>query len=398
MTSYTIQWSKENSKPCDLPDDKPIYELIPSLVKECQLRETDEQQHPIQYELFDMSYNLLNKEISLAKNNQPPGATLYLADRNRRWFVSAAPVVPAPVKPPLLPLSGNLSIPAVVGLGLIVVIVILFTRMMTGSDGRFAASLPTLTIEPFVPNVTPSAVSTLAPPSTPIVPTPTKLSTLVPVLPTPTSLSPTLASTPTYLEIVSGVKPEYRSIKPELFFVGRTSFGAFLWQDSKLREKIPATEGYVVVSNGDQIEILARLGQVYQVRIHTNVLDPDDPKVIGAVGYLPAWIITDQDVPPTPTPKPRPSPTPKLRVVKVNEDDSPDCISMQIRNINANGWLLRIDGYQLFARFDGGGNARLCGVPNHAFTFSILDNKGQAVPGGQGIPAKGRDIFIGEWR
>lgn len=397
MGQYTVQWNEQETRTLNLPEHEPIYRFLPDVIEQLNLPATDEQQRPIRYGLFDAGHHRLNDEKSLMQNGQQPGSTLYIANRSRVWWApaSANQAVPQPIQSPWYAIRGRLTLPIVFGVALIAVIAILFSSIIAragvsnGSQSDTDSQPTTVTsVASFVQlaSPTPIAVATLAP-------TPSPIPTTQLVEPPTATPSPTVEPV-----TVAGIRQEYSTVDSRLFYRGRTSFGAFLWKDVELQEKMPATNGFVVVSNGDQIEIIARLGPVYQVRVLTNALDPNDPQVIGAVGYLPAWMVTNQDVPPTPTPQPKPTPTPKLRIAKVNENDAPDCISMQIRGINANGWLLRVDGYQLTARFDGGGNARLCRVPGHAFTFSVLDNAGRPVPGGQGIPAKGRDIFIGEWR
>ncbi len=102
----------------------------------------------------------------------------------------------------------------------------------------------------------------------------------------------------------------------------------------------------------------------------------------------------------TPTPT-RPPATPKpsrIAMSKINNDERPGCISVQLRNVSAAGWRLSINGYNLAAWFDGGNNASLCGLPDHAITFTVYDNGGSPVPGASGIPAIGGDIFVGTLR
>lgn len=88
-----------------------------------------------------------------------------------------------------------------------------------------------------------------------------------------------------------------------------------------------------------------------------------------------------------------------LRVALKNSDDDPKCISVQIRGIRTSGWVLKADGLKLSANFDGAGNARLCGLARQQeFTFSVFTAKGGAVAGGSGIPARGGNIFVADWR
>jgi hypothetical protein len=196
---------------------------------------------------------------------------------------------------------------------------------------------------------------------------------------------------------VVGVKREYLDRGKRLFFQGRTSFGAYLWNEPELRTRLPASQGNVVISNGDRVAILNQANDTVQVRILTNALDPADPKVIGATGYLPRWLVFDEGVPP-PAPTATPNPG-KLFVYKLNEDDQPGCISMRIVRTNASGWSFVVDGTNLRGRFDNAGNARLCGLgADQEVTISVLDRNGRIVPGGRGVPSKGRAIMVGEWR
>lgn len=235
-------------------------------------------------------------------------------------------------------------------------------------------------------------------PSTTLAPLPTSRPTA--------TLVPTLAEVPTLTVaipdveavVVSGVKREYLNRGSRYFFQSQSgSFGAYLWSDPALSVKAPASNGYAVISNGDQVVILNQSDGIAEVRIVTNALDPEDPIVIGATGYVPLWLITDQNVPP-----PLPTPTPRreyLWVRKLNENDDPHCISMQIIGINTAGWSFRVDGMNLIGTFDNAGNARLCGLaPDQEVTITVYNQIGQVVPGGSGVPAKGRDIMIGEWR
>lgn len=111
-----------------------------------------------------------------------------------------------------------------------------------------------------------------------------------------------------------GIQPAYSNRNARFFLNGRSGFGAYLWAEPELRSKIPASNGSVVVSNGDVLEVLDEATPgVYRVRVRSNALDSDDPVVIGATGWLARWLIDNQNVPeaprptPTPTPKPRPA-------------------------------------------------------------------------------------------
>lgn len=83
----------------------------------------------------------------------------------------------------------------------------------------------------------------------------------------------------------------------------------------------------------------------------------------------------------------------------VNYNDTPDCISMRIVGVRAAGWSFTVDGLQLRGNFDAGGNARLCGLaPDQEVTISVRNRSGRVVPGGGGVPAKGRAILEGSWQ
>ncbi len=177
-------------------------------------------------------------------------------------------------------------------------------------------------------------------------------------------------------------------------------FGAHLFIDDQLQNKARATKGFVLLSNGDRVEVLQNLGDRLQIRVISNQLDPDDPQVLGAIGYVPAWIVTDRNVPPIPTATPRPTrEPPRLRVRKLNEDDDARCFTMQIGGIDTAGWFMQVDGIGLRGVFDGSGNAQICGLnPRQEATYTVYDRSGRAVAGGRGIPVRGGDIMIGEWR
>ena len=97
---------------------------------------------------------------------------------------------------------------------------------------------------------------------------------------------------------------------------------------------------------------------------------------------------------PTLTPKPK-----KLVFYQKNSDDQRGCISLQIRGIRVKNWTLGIAGQKLGATFDGGGNARVCGLrPGREFTFTVYNTAGKAVVGGVGIPSRDKAIWIAEWR
>lgn len=105
----------------------------------------------------------------------------------------------------------------------------------------------------------------------------------------------------------------------------------------------------------------------------------------------------------SPTAPPRPSPTatevPKLRFIKLNENDNPSCISVQIRYVRTNGWYFTIVNTPLRGEFDEGGNARVCGLPpRQEVHLNVLNSRSQIIRGGQGIPSRGGAIMRADWR
>lgn len=132
-------------------------------------------------------------------------------------------------------------------------------------------------------------------------------------------------------------------------------------------------------------------------RIYTKAVElsvPDTSAAAAGLGRLK----------PTPTPTPRPAPTAKpaeklLRFRVLNYNDDARCISVGIKGIVPAGWFFVIDGIGQQGRFDGGGNARTCGLaPGQEVTITVLDGNGTRVAGGGGVPSKGSAIMVAEWR
>jgi hypothetical protein len=411
-----------------LRTDEPLYRIVERLVKEHGLPVVDQHGQPITYALYAGQIRRLSNEMTLKQAGYDQGGDLYLANIYAPWWEGIPAVTRRFGNDPPAPNARRIpyaliGIGAAVALMMIIGTVLLFT-IFPGRGGTAAQPVattpqpaqgatqrlnPTSTLAPAPTrqNTPQSAPPTATLASTPqlmaTLPTATLVSTLQPMtaLPTATLASPGNAAAvllPTGAEEVSvaGVKREYLNRDNRLFFQGRTSFGAYLWSDSGLQTKAPASQGNIVVSNGDRVAILSQNNGIAQVRIITNALDPADPNVIGATGYLPVWLITDQNVPPPPTPVPDAG---KLWVRKLNEDDEPGCISMRITGINTQGWSFGVDGMNLSGRFDNAGNARLCGLgPDQEVTISVRDRSGRIVPGGRGVPSKGRAIMLGTWQ
>lgn len=109
----------------------------------------------------------------------------------------------------------------------------------------------------------------------------------------------------------------------------------------------------------------------------------------------------DEIAPMLPTPTPRPTPViKKLRFRVLNYNDDPSCISVRITDITPAGWYFSVDGVRgVTGRFDGGGNARACGIgPGQEVTISVVDGNGRVVAGGTGVPSKGSAIMAAVWK
>jgi hypothetical protein len=410
-----------------LRTDEPLYRIVERLVKEHGLPVVDQHGQPITYALYAGQIRRLSNEMTLKQAGYDQGGDLYLANIYAPWWEGIPAVTRRFGNDPPAPNARRIpyaliGIGAAVALMMIIGTVLLFT-IFPGRGGTAAQPVattpqpaqgatqrlnPTSTLAPAptrqnTPQSAPPT-ATLASTPQPMTGLPTATLASIPqlttALPTATLASPgnTATALPAGAEEVSiaGVKREYLNRDNRLFFQGRTSFGAYLWSDSGLQTKAPASQGNIVVSNGDRVAILSQDNGIAQVRIITNALDPADPKVIGATGYLPLWLITDQNVPPPPTPVPDAG---KLWVRKLNEDDQPGCISMRITGINTQGWSFGVDGMNLSGRFDNAGNAQLCGLgPDQEVTISVRDRSGRIVPGGRGVPSKGRAIMLGTWQ
>jgi hypothetical protein len=97
---------------------------------------------------------------------------------------------------------------------------------------------------------------------------------------------------------------------------------------------------------------------------------------------------------PTLTPKPK-----KLRFYQKNTDDKRGCMSVQIRGISAKNWTLVVKNQGVGATFDGGGNARVCGLKKGSgLRFTVFNIAGRAVIGGVDVRARDKAIMIADWR
>lgn len=97
--------------------------------------------------------------------------------------------------------------------------------------------------------------------------------------------------------------------------------------------------------------------------------------------------------PPTPA---RPS---RLVVYLRDRDPNrPTCISVRVRFIDSSGWYFKVNGLNIEPAYFLGGDAQTCSLqPGQEVTFNIYNSRGNIVKGGEGIPAKGSDIFYADW-
>ncbi|GIW01143.1 hypothetical protein [Roseiflexus sp.] len=432
--SYTLHLEAGRSMPVELSTDEPIYRLIDRLVQEHRLPSTDQHGRRVQYALYADHTRRLSREMSLRQAGYDQGGDLYLANVDAPWWEQTPALtrrlshldrseIKQDNRLRLYALLGGVFV--VLTIGIVATLILFSVRRspqvaqqptLTVKSDMLVERSPTSTLAPLPMSAATAATATDGLPATAtLAPLPTGAATAAPAplstltvaaLPT-TAASPaqpfavfptaTLVNLDADAVTVVGVKREYLDRGERLFFQGRTSFGAYVWNEPELRTRLPASQGNVVISNGDRVAILNQANDTVQVRILTNALDPADPKVIGATGYLPRWLVFDEGVPP-PAPTATPNPG-KLFVYKLNEDDQPECISMRIVRTNASGWSFVVDGTNLRGRFDNAGNARLCGLgADQEVTISVLDRNGRIVPGGRGVPSKGRAIMVGEWR
>lgn len=171
---------------------------------------------------------------------------------------------------------------------------------------------------------------------------------------------------------------------------------------------------------GDNAEAFADKVELWEVALVgcTSANRLNLPDIVGSQQCIER--LTQKMIPPTatPTPKPRPTAVPatatprprptaipatpeqsRLRFVKGGTGDTPNCVSMQISGINVAGWYFELQGSNIRGNFDGGGNARACGLGDYQeFYFNIRDGNGNIVRGGSGVPTRGGDFMIAVWR
>lgn len=302
MARYTLHLSDQRTEQGDLDDAAPVWSVLEAIVATYQLPRHDAEGRPIHYALYAKDRRRLSSEMTLAHQNVAPDSELWVADRRHPWWI--APATDAPPAPPPPPnqswLQQGQTLP-LIGMGVLVFVAIVGVLVYillrpatrpaasvasTSANVSTAPALPTATLAPAVSSIGSGSIRTTA--------------TLAPAsAAAPTAMAAPTATLAQQLRriAVSGIRREYALIWPSYFFQGRTNLGAYLFADDQLRNRLPATKGNVVLSEGDTVELLQDLGAIYHVRVITNKLDPNDPKVIGAVGYIAAWIVTNENVP-----------------------------------------------------------------------------------------------------
>jgi S1-C subfamily serine protease len=104
------------------------------------------------------------------------------------------------------------------------------------------------------------------------------------------------------------------------------------------------------------------------------------------------------------TPAPQAAPPPAsgdhLGMNRIGQDGNPTCVAVQILGIATDSWSVKANGIALpAAQFDSAGSASLCKLrASQELTFNIYDAQGGVVPGGEGVPARGGDVFEGTWQ
>lgn len=422
--AYRVYLSNTQSLDIHAATNEPLYLLIERLVEQNHLPTVDAHEQPIRYALYAGQLRRLSNEMSLRQAGHDQGGDLYLTNVFAPWWETSPALtrrldeneMPAPAAQPAtrrIPLALIGMIAA--GVVIIGVVALLLTIGRTPEQATATGPTSQAVITPaFIPTATLVPPPTSAPlptvnpvPGANVEPLSTKdagatsggVSVPLATTSTPTLILPT-ATPAVRLVTVSGVREEYRNRDERLFFGDKSNFGAFLWRSPDLSQKVPASKGNVVISNGDRVQVLGQSNGIYHIKVATNTLDAADQMVIGATGYLPGWLITNEAVPtprplpPTPTPDPR-----KLRMRVLNHDDQAGCISVRVVGISTAGWTFSADGTNIGGRFDNAGNARLCGLgADQEVTISIKGRNGRVIPGGGGVPSKGRAIMYGEWR
>jgi hypothetical protein len=291
-TRYHIYIDEAQSFDADLDTTLPIYRLIDDLAAKHNLPLANGNDTLPAYALFGGSERRrLSGEQTLEQASYVGGGDLYLAPAREPWWVLVLRDGTATRKQLIQRLAIRWLIPIIV-------------VMLVAGSALAATSLAKRLINP--PVVSPTPAASVSSDSTPLVPPTVTLipqQTISVIQPSPemTPDSTVTAVPPAVVYTVQGVRSEYYNRDTELFLKSSRIFGAHLWKEPQLQTSIPATDGFVLISNGDELEILDKsVAGVYQVRVLKNQLDPRDEKVINAIGWIKRWLVDNVDVPPAP--------------------------------------------------------------------------------------------------
>jgi hypothetical protein len=167
---------------------------------------------------------------------------------------------------------------------------------------------------------------------------------------------------------------------------------------------------------GDQLIVVSQTqeGNWYKVRFDKSMPHSGSINTSDGIGWIHQSLITvpTESVPvenivvslPTPVPKSRQY----LVIQGTGERDVRDedgnvniCVSVQIRNRDAQDWTFMLNGIQepaTFTQVAGAqiANAAKCGLEFREYSMNIYDNQGDSVPGGTATITGGY-IYIAEW-
>jgi tetratricopeptide (TPR) repeat protein len=103
--------------------------------------------------------------------------------------------------------------------------------------------------------------------------------------------------------------------------------------------------------------------------------------------------------PAVPAQPPAPARPSRLAVsLRDRDPNRPTCISVRVRFIDSSGWYFKVNGLNIEPAYFRGGDAQTCSLqPEQQVTFNIYNSRGNIVQGGEGIRAKGSDIFYADW-
>jgi len=103
--------------------------------------------------------------------------------------------------------------------------------------------------------------------------------------------------------------------------------------------------------------------------------------------------------PASPAQPPAPARLSRLSVYLRDRDPNRStCISIRVRFADSNGWYFKINGLNIDPAEFRGGDAQTCSLQSEQqVTFNIYNSRGNTVRGGEGIRAKGSDIFYADW-